>query len=202
MNERSQVLGLRFQEALQFAIAVHARQNRKGTRIPYAAHLLAVCALVLSDGGDEDEAIAALLHDALEDHPKTVSPDEIDRRFGPRVLRLVQACTDTPPDYTGGAKPPWGDRKRAYLRHIRQAGPQGTRVALADKVDNARAIVTDYRELGDALWSRFSSGKDEQLWYYRELVEAFQEAGARGRMLDELRRLVDELERLVADASV
>ena len=189
------VLGPKFKDALEFAIYVHAGQVRKGTSIPYVAHLLAVCSLVLTNGGSEEEAIAALLHDSLEDQPGKVSTAKIEQRFGRRVMELVVACTDTPADYIGGPKPPWCDRKNAYLDHIRSAGPEGSIVSLADKLDNARAIVADYRLVGDKLWSRFSVGKDDQLWYYRKLVAAFRQAGVRSPMLDELENLVNELNR-------
>ncbi|MGA2731907.1 MAG: HD domain-containing protein [Syntrophobacteraceae bacterium] len=195
-------LGPKFKKALEFAISVHAGQVRKGTSIPYIAHLLAVCSLVLTNGGSEEQAITALLHDSLEDHPEKVSAAEIEQRFGRRVMEFVVACTDTPAGYSGGPKPPWRKRKVAYLDHIRSTGPKGSIVSLADKLDNARAIVADYRQVGDDLWSRFSAGKVEQLWYYRELVVAFHEAGVQSPMLDELERLVKELIRLVGNAAV
>jgi (p)ppGpp synthase/HD superfamily hydrolase len=190
----------RFQDALAFAARIHAHDLRKGTAIPYLAHLLGVCALILADGGDEDEAIAGLLHDTLEDHPDVVTRVEVAERFGPRVLSLVDGCTDTPPDYAGGPKPPWRERKLSYLAHLRSASPAALRVSLADKVDNARAIVADYRVGGEALWSRFSAGRTEQLWYYRSLVAAFREARPPGRLLEQLEVLVSELGRL-AEAS-
>lgn len=183
--------------ALGFAICVHAGQVRKGTSIPYVAHLLAVCSLVLTNGGSEEQAIAALLHDSLEDHPEKVSAAKIEQEFGRRVMEIVVACTDTPAGYSGGPKPPWRKRKDAYLDHIRSAGPEGSIVSLADKLDNARAIVADYRQVGDELWSRFSADKHDQLWYYGELVGAFQQAGVRSPMLDELEYLVNELIRMV-----
>ncbi|MGH7509005.1 MAG: HD domain-containing protein [Gemmatimonadales bacterium] len=158
-------LSHRFRDALALAAQVHAGDVRKGTAVPYIAHLLSVCSLILVDGGDEDEAIAGLLHDTLEDHPDLVSRSELERRFGVRVLSLVVACTDTPPDYSGGPKPPWRERKLAYLRHLNSAPPKDLRVALADKVDNATAILADYERLGEALWSRFNAGRTDQLWY-------------------------------------
>lgn len=188
--------GTRFQEALILAATVHRGQTRKGTSIPYIAHPLAVCALVLENGGDEDEAIAALLHDTLEDHPETVSREALRERFGERVLSAVEGCTDTPPDYRGGPKPPWRERKQAYIYRIRNEGTGYARVALADKLHSARSILTDFRLLGDLLWSRFSAGRDEQLWYFRSLVSAFEEAGAPPGMLEEYSRTVTELERL------
>jgi (p)ppGpp synthase/HD superfamily hydrolase len=201
-KEISVELGPKFKEALEVAISVHAGQVRKGTSIPYVAHLMAVCSLVLSNDGSEEQAIAALLHDSLEDQPEKVSAAEIEQRFGRRVMELVVACTDTPAGYSGGPKPPWRKRKDAYLDHIRSAGHEGSIVSLADKLDNARAISADYRQVGEALWSRFSAGRDDQLWYYGELVAAFRQAGVRGPMLDELERLVRELGRMVDNAAV
>lgn len=187
--------------AMQLAGIVHGRDLRKGTGIPYMAHLLGVCALVLNDGGDEDEAVAALLHDALEDHPERVTAEEIQAWFGARVAAIVVACTDTPPDRSGGPKPPWRARKEAYLSHIRSAEPRLLRVSLADKLDNARAILADLREIGDGLWSRFNAGKDQQLWYYRSLVEAFRAAGMQGRMMEELARTVAGIEALAGSSA-
>lgn len=185
----------RFHDALAFAVQLHGADIRKGTMIPYVAHLFSVCSLVQVDGGSEDEAIAALLHDALEDHPKEASREVIAQRFGHDVLAIVEACTDTPAGYEGGAKPPWRDRKTAYLEHVRTSGRKPTRVALADKLDNARSILMDHRQIGDQLWSRFNSGKEDQLWYYRSLVSAFREAGAAGFLIDELEDVVTQLER-------
>jgi (p)ppGpp synthase/HD superfamily hydrolase len=107
----------------------------------------------------------------------------------------VEACTDTPVDYKGGAKPPWRDRKTAYLAHIKSGDPRARRVALADKLDNARAILADHRQVGDQLWSRFNSGKEDQLWFYRSVASAFREAGAVGFLIDELEDVVTQLER-------
>jgi len=186
----------RFLDALTYAIQLHGADVRKGTGAPYVAHLLGVCALVLLDGGSEDEAIAALLHDALEDHPEEASPEMISRRFGQDVLAIVKACTDTPEGYKGGPKPPWRDRKTAYLEHVRRADRRALRVGLADKLDNARSTLRDYREMGDTLWSRFNAGKDDQLRYCRSLVTAFREAGAEGFLIEELDDVVTDLERL------
>jgi (p)ppGpp synthase/HD superfamily hydrolase len=187
----------RLDDAFALAARLHAGDLRKGTRIPYLAHLLGVCALVLVDGGDEDEAIAALLHDALEDHPETISRREIGTRFGARVLAIVEGCTDTPRGHTGGRKPPWRARKEAYLARVRTSPPGALRVSLADKVDNARQILADHREVGALVWERFSAGGDEQRWYYRSLVDAYRTAGVTSPLLDELARVVGELERLV-----
>jgi (p)ppGpp synthase/HD superfamily hydrolase len=186
----------RFDDALAFAVDLHRDQRRKGSGIPYVAHLLSVAALVLEDGGDEDEAIAALLHDAVEDCPEKVTLRHIGERFGERVAGMVAGCTDTPADYTGGQKPPWQARKEAYLHHLR-TGPPSARVSLADKLHNARAILDDYRVVGEDLWDRFSATREQTLWYYRSLVDAFRAAGQDGPMLDELDRVVTEIETLV-----
>jgi (p)ppGpp synthase/HD superfamily hydrolase len=196
MSDRRVPLSGRFLEAVAFAHQVHGSDTRKGTAAPTVAHLLSVCGIVLADGGDEDEAIAALLHDTLEDHPETVSRKELASRFGERVLALVEVCTDTPPDYRGGPKPPWRERKTAFLERLPRTRPGDLRVAVADKLDNARAVLADYRELGEALWPRFNAGREGQLWYYRSLEEGFRYAGMQGRLIDELARVVSELERL------
>jgi (p)ppGpp synthase/HD superfamily hydrolase len=203
-------LGPKFEEALLFAFRTHNGQLRKGAdkdadphadpgaradaRIPYIAHLLSVCALVLEDAGDEDEAIAALLHDTLEDHPEKVKASDLARRFGPRVRDLVVACTDTPPDYTGGPKAEWPVRKAAYVEQIRAEKYPLCRIALADKLHNTRAIALDHRRFGDEVWERFNATKEEELRYHRDLVDAFREAKAPEYLVDELDSLVKELE--------
>jgi (p)ppGpp synthase/HD superfamily hydrolase len=183
----------RFREAVAYSFELHGEQSRKLGGGPYVEHLLEVCALVLEDGGDEDEAIAALLHDALEDQPEKTSPREIEQRFGERVLAIVQACSDTQPGYRGGEKPAWRVRKESYLVHLRC---EGSRVALADKLHNARSMLAELRARGDVAWSEFNAGREEQLWFYRCVVEAFRENGTGGPMLDELDRTVTELEAL------
>lgn len=185
-------LGARFSEALVYAAEAHREQARKGTTIPYMAHLLAVTALVLEDGGDEDLAIAALLHDAAEDQGGNERLADIERRFGPRVSGIVKDLSDT----TEKLKPPWRVRKEAYLIHLRGASDDAIRVSLADKVHNLRAIVLDLREHGEALWTRFDDDSD-QLWYYRSLAEVL---GARrpGPLASELARSLRELEELMA----
>ncbi len=182
-------LSPRFVDALAYAIEVHAGQSRKGTTVPYVAHVLGVCALVLEDGGGEDEAIAALLHDAVEDGGGQPVLVEIRRRFGERVAGIVWACSDT--DET--PKPPWKERKARYIDHVRVAGPDARRVSCADKLHNARSILRDYRLEGERLWDRFNAPPEEQLWYYRSLVEAFQQPG-RTPLVDELERVVGQLE--------
>lgn len=186
-------LGPRFEEALQWAAQLHARQRRKGTEIPYISHLLSVAGLVLEHGGDEDEAIAALLHDAVEDQGGLPTREEIRRRFGDRVMTIVDGCTDAVTTPT----PPWRERKESYIAAIRSAAPEVLRVSTADKLHNARSILTDYRRNGEVVWGRFEGGKEGTLWYYRALVEAFRRAGWNS-MVHELERVVAELERLAA----
>lgn len=192
------LLNERFDRALHVAIAHHRRQLRKGTEIPYAAHLLAVAAIVLETGGGEDEAIAALLHDAVEDGGGPAMQAEIDDVFGADVARIVAANTDTDVE----PKPPWRERKEAYIAAVAHKHPDELHVSAADKLHNARAILTDYRTHGNALWSRFQAGEGDSVrWYYRALTEAFEARrqdltpGARA-VVDELRRTVDEIERL------
>ena len=190
----------RFVDALGLAVELHGEAVRKGTSVPYVAHPLAVCALVLVDGGGEDEAIAALLHDALEDAPDKVTREDLAVRFGGTVCDLVDAVTETPSGYRGGPKAPWDERKARYIAHVHGADEAANRIALADKVDNARAILADYRLHREGLWRRFNAGREQQLWYYRALVDAFSEAGAKGYLFDELERTVAEIERLAATA--
>ena len=186
--------GERFEEALQYAARTHAHQRRKGTSIPYITHLLAVAAIVGEHDGTETEVIAALLHDAVEDQGGASRLREIRERFGEEVAAIVQQCSDT--DQT--PKPPWRERKEAYIGHLAAASPLARLVSAADKLHNARAILADYRKHGDALWSRFNNrGRDDTLWYYRELVRAYKAAGT-NPIVEELDRVVGELDRLVA----
>jgi GTP pyrophosphokinase len=181
----------RFGSALTLAHELHAGQVRKGTAIPYVSHVLAVAGIVLDHGGDEDEAIAALLHDAVEDCGGAPVLAEIRHLFGDRVAGIVAACSDT--DQI--PKPPWQARKEAYLAHLRDAPASVRLVSAADKLHNARAILADYREIGEALWARFNATKAQTLWYYRALVEAFVAHGSSSLVL-ELARTVEEIERL------
>lgn len=190
----AQPLTDRFTDALTLACELHRSQARKGTQIPYVAHLLAVASLALEHGATEDEAIAAVLHDAVEDQGGAATAARIRERFGDHVADLVQAASDT--DET--PKPPWRERKERYIAHVRTATPSSRLVSAADKLHNARSILADYREHGEALWQRFSGGRDGTLWYYRELVAAFASHGET-RLVAELRRVVDELDALVAN---
>lgn len=181
----------RFPQALAYAFELHRYQTRKDTSIPYMAHLLGVTALILEDGGDEDQAIAALLHDAVEDQGGLATLEEIRRRFGDHVAEIVMGCTDS----VTTPKPPWLARKRSYLEHLPAAPPAVVRVSLADKLHNARRILEVLRSEGDGVWARFKGGKDGTLWYYRALVETFRPLTT-SPMLAELERVVTEIETL------
>jgi (p)ppGpp synthase/HD superfamily hydrolase len=186
-------LSPRFREALDWAADLHRSQVRKGTEVPYVAHLLAVASLVLEHGGDEDEAIAALLHDAAEDQGGRPVLREIRRRFGAEVANIVEACTDT----FESEKPEWRPRKEDYVASLSGKSLSVRLVSAADKLHNARAILADYRRHGEALWARFS-GKRETLWYYRALADEFRLRGP-GDIAAELERTVRKLERLAED---
>ena len=183
----------RFQEALVLATELHAPQVRKGTRVPYVAHLLNVAGLALVHGADEDTAIAALLHDAVEDAGGAPTLARLRERFGDRVADLVGECTDTDQE----PKPPWRERKESYLGHLPRASDAALLVSACDKLDNARAILADYRTLGDTLWGRFRGARDGTLWYYRTLVDLYRTTGrVPAGLLDELDRVVTALEDL------
>lgn len=182
----------RFEEALVLAAQFHARQLRKGTTIPYISHLLAVTSLVLEHGGNEDEAIAALLHDAVEDQGGVNARAKIRRLFGENVAAIVDGCSDT----DQMPKPPWHERKERYIAHLRTASPSVRLVSAADKLHNVRSILADYRIIGEALWSRFNGGKAGTLWYYRSVMDVLRETGP-SSLVDELDRTLTELERLV-----
>jgi (p)ppGpp synthase/HD superfamily hydrolase len=184
-------LSARFEDALSFAARLHRDQVRKGTRIPYVSHLLGVTGIVLEHGGNEDEAIAAMLHDAVEDQGGAATLQTIRERYGDAVAAIVEGCTDS--DVV--PKPPWRPRKEAYISHVDAASPSVRLVSAADKLHNARTILADYRRHGDVVWDRFSGGKEGTLWYYRSLVEAFRAHGVTP-LMDELDRVVSEIERL------
>jgi len=186
----------RFEQALVFAAHEHRDQTRKGSDLPYLGHLLGVASLVLEEGGDEDQAIAALLHDAVEDQGGLPMLEQIRDRFGERVASIVYACTDA----VTIPKPPWRKRKEDYLEHLKSAPPEVLLVSVADKLFNARSILQDYSRVGPAVWDRFNpeAGATGQLWYYSELVKAFNAAGDRVSVVlaRELDRVVAEIERL------
>lgn len=189
-------LGDRFRQALEYAATLHENQARKGTDIPYIGHLIGVAAIVLEHGGDEDQAIAALLHDAIEDQGGDATRRQIRERFGDHVVAMVNDCTDAEVE----PKPPWKERKLAYIAHIGSADKASLLVSMADKLHNSTAIVRDHRRVGADVFKRFSVGPEEVAWYYRALVEAFEgrelEGDARA-LLGELMLAVDELERSV-----
>jgi len=187
------ILGLRFERALLFATRKHAGQTRKGTTVPYVAHVLSVAGLVLEAGGDEDLAIAALLHDVVEDCGGAPMLREIRRRFGQRVAHVVEGCTDTDLD----PKPPWRQRKQDYLKHLRTADADVRLVSAADKLHNTRSVLTDYRQIGEQVWERFQGRREGTLWYYRALVDEFKRKKT-NRMIRELERVVSELEEVTA----
>lgn len=161
----------RFQEAFIYSCQLHANQRRKGSDIPYISHLLAVAALVMEDGADEDQVIAALLHDAVEDQGGKKTLEEIHRRFGDRVARIVEGCSDS----FGYPKLPWKERKEKYIQHLTTAETDIARVSLADKVHNARSLLLDLSEETEFDWSKFNGGKKGTLWYYRTLVGVFKQ---------------------------
>nr|WP_255591632.1 HD domain-containing protein [Geminicoccus harenae] len=171
----------RFDDALGYASRLHRAQLRKGTRIPYVAHLLAVAAMVIEHGGDEDQAIAALLHDAAEDQGGAATLRAIEGRFGAGVAAIVADCTDSWVE----PKPPWRTRKAAYLEGLHHKPARSLLVSLADKTHNARAILADRWQVGEAIWDRFTGGRDGTLWYYDGLARAFQ-ATLPGPLADEL----------------
>jgi hypothetical protein len=186
-------VGPRFERAVSLACKLHAGQYRKGTEIPYVAHLLAVASLVLEDGGTEDEAIAAVLHDAVEDQGGVPTRRRIEQEFGRTVARIVEGCSDT--DVT--PKPPWAERKEAYIVHLAHADPSILRVSLADKLHNARAILFDLQAVGPEVWSRFNADRHEVLRYYGALADTFETRDA-GPMAAELRRTLELINALGA----
>lgn len=185
-------LSERFTDALTYATQLHANQTRKGGGVPYISHLLGVASIALEYGANEDEAIAALLHDAIEDQGGAPTREEIRRRFGDTVTQIVDGCTDA--DTT--PKPPWRQRKEAYIAHIPQACASVRLVSAADKLHNVRSILKDYRLIQEAVWERFQGGKNGTLWYYRTLLDTFR-AIESTPLIDELDRVVTELEEFV-----
>ena len=174
-------------EALSYAATLHADQQRKASGEPYLSHLLAVAALVMEYGGNEEETIAALLHDAVEDQGGMATLAEIRRRFGPAVAEIVEGCSDT----AVAPKPPWRQRKEAYIARLRTAPASVRLVSAADKLHNARSILREYRRQGPSVWRHFRGGRDGTLWYYRTVVDTLKHSG--------VNPLVEELERTVAE---
>lgn len=190
-------LGERFLQAFQFAAEKHAGQTRKASEIPYIAHLMGVASLVLEAGGDEDLAIAALLHDVVEDCGGAPMLDEVRRRFGLHVAKIVDGCTDTD-QYP---KPPWRERKEKYVRRLQNEDADTRLVSVADKLNNVRSILSDYRAIGESVWSRFNGGREGTLWYYRALLEEFLRETP-NRITRDFELAVGELESLVKSNAV
>lgn len=187
----SSILTDRFREALNYAYSLHVNQKRKGTQIPYFAHLLGVTSLVLEDGGGEDEAIAAMLHDAVEDQGGLDTLSTIEDRFGEWVAFIVASLTDS----YKSPKPDWRIRKQNYISNLSKAPIEVRRVSLADKLYNARSILQSLHVQGECTWLRFRGGKDGTLWYYETLVDIFSATGD-DQMTKELSRVVSEIKKL------
>jgi (p)ppGpp synthase/HD superfamily hydrolase len=189
-------LGPRLQRAFRYAAEKHAGQTRKQSAVPYLSHLMAVASLVLEAGGDEDMAIAALLHDVVEDCGGMPRLREVRKQFGPRVAKIVEGCTDAFVE----PKPEWLERKKNYLREVKHADAETRLVSAADKLHNVRTILADYRQDGESVWKRFSGKKEGTLWYYRALSDEYQRR-IPNRITRELEIAVGELERAVGRKS-
>ena len=187
-------LGPRFLRAFEFAAEKHKYQTRKASTIPYIAHLMGVASLVLEAGGDEDLAIAALLHDIVEDCGGAPMLTKVRRRFGSRVAKIVDGCTDA----DAYPKPPWRERKENYIARLREEDADTRLVSAADKLNNVRSILSDYREIGESVWSRFNGKRDGTLWYYRTLRDEFLR-GKANRVTQDFALEVRKLEHLAAN---
>jgi (p)ppGpp synthase/HD superfamily hydrolase len=192
----------RYNEALEYTAWLHRNQIRKGTEIPYISHLVAVSMIALEYGANEDEAIAALLHDAVEDQGGLPALVAIREKFGEPVAAIVEGCTDSTADTSKGeTKLPWKERKLVYIAHIAEASPSVRLVSTADKLHNAMSILKDYQAIGETLWERFKGGKEGTLWYYRSLVTVFEESGSTS-LVEKLDQVVTALEELVKDRAL
>jgi (p)ppGpp synthase/HD superfamily hydrolase len=195
-------LGSRFTSAVDYARHIHI-EPRKGTEIPYMAHLLGVASLVIGEAGHtgfpvtEDMVIAALLHDAAEDHGGLLRLKDIEHNFGTDVARMVEGLSDSfTEDHS--AKQPWMERKQAYIQRLRAEPTDVQLISVADKLHNARAILEDYREIGPRIWERFKRGRNDQIWYFDELLAVYRSSGA-SRIVEELERVVNELRQISAE---
>jgi (p)ppGpp synthase/HD superfamily hydrolase len=204
-EHRAFVLTRRFIQAVDYARQIHTGW-RKGTHVPYMAHLLGVASLVMGESGHvpfavtEDMVIAALLHDAVEDEGGLPRLQDIEAKFGKDVAKIVEGCTDSS-EVDSDKKQEWGVRKEAYIKRLREEPDEseGTLlVSAADKLYNARAILEDYREVGAEVWKRFKRGRDQQLWYFDELIKVYEERCRNWRIVEELKRMVAELRRVSA----
>lgn len=187
-------LSRQFEKALVYATRAHGDQTRKKTGIPYIAHILGVTAIAMEYGANETEAIAALLHDAVEDCGGENRLRDIEKKFGKTVAKIVDGCTDT----YETPKPPWRERKEAYLVHLKHSNSATRLVSASDKLHNTRAILAELRRNGLEVFERFAGKKDGTLWYYRALVTAFREHGDHADLVDELDRVVTQIEKLSA----
>ena len=188
-------LSEKFEEALVYATRLHADQTRKKTGIPFVAHILGVTAIALEYGGNETEAIAALLHDTVEDCGGVERLRDVREKFGEGVAKIVDGCTDT----YETPKPPWLERKRAYIEHLKDSDSSTRLVSASDKLHNTRAILAELRRRGLEVFDRFGGKKDGTVWYYRTLVTAFRQHGGHSDLIDELDRVVSEIEEFVRD---
>ena len=187
-------LSRQFEKALVYATRAHGDQTRKKTGIPYIAHILGVTAIAMEYGANETEAIAALVHDAVEDCGGAKRLRDIEKKFGKAVAKIVDGCTDT----YETPKPPWRERKEAYLAHLKDSNSATRLVSASDKLHNTRAILAELRRNGLEVFERFAGKKDGTLWYYRALVTAFREHGDHADLVDELDRVVTQIEKLSA----
>jgi (p)ppGpp synthase/HD superfamily hydrolase len=185
-------LGKRLQKAFRYAAETHAGQTRKQTAVPYLSHLMAVTSLVLEGGGDEDMAIAALLHDVVEDCGGAPRLREVRKMFGMRVAKIVEGCTDSFSD----PKLPWIVRKEEYLKKLKREDAETRLVSASDKLHNVRTVIADYRQDGESIWKRFSGKREGTLWYYRALDDEFQRRKS-NRITRELAIAVRKLEKMV-----
>lgn len=182
----------RFLEAVALADELHAGQRRKSTDVPYIAHLLQVCGLVLEDGGNVDEAIAALLHDAAEDQGGRATIALIRERFGDRVADIVVGCSDDMP-MPGEAKLPWRDRKEAYLAHLAVADASVLKISIADRLHNGRSLLADLAVSGPAVWQRFNAPPGDQAWFYQASLALYEQRAASSWNLPAFRETVAAL---------
>lgn len=192
------VLTEKFAQALNTAYSLHHNQYRKDQKTPYLAHLLAVTALVLEDGGSETEAIAALLHDAVEDQGGLATRQIIQEQFGEAVINIIDSCTESETI----PKPPWQERKQRYLQQIQQASLSAQRVSLADKLHNATDLLRALETEGDIVWQRFTEGKTGILWFYQALLEVYQSETKQSYLFRQVDKMVNQLATISSIANI
>ncbi|MDR1493490.1 MAG: HD domain-containing protein [Planctomycetaceae bacterium] len=195
----------RFDEAIKLALQLHRYQKRKGREAPYISHLLRVAGLVMEFAGEshqetaEDTAIAAMLHDAVEDQGGLATAMLIREQFGERVERFVLACSDSATTQDQPKKRPWRERKEAAIVNIQIAEPESRLIIACDKLDNLRSMISNYRVVGEQLWKRFHAGRDDQLWYFRGMIDALRNAG-NCPVMTELEDEIKKLENLIQES--